>query len=84
MLNLNMKDAEGYVKLIKMAEPKFITLKGYTWLGGSKKRLAISNMPSMKEIEDFTESIASNLTNYKTKLRDKISRVIIIEKTKLI
>lgn len=73
---LNLKDAEGWAKLIKIAEPKFVEFKGYTWLGESRKRLKQENMPSMEDLEKFAKKI-SKLTKYKIKHRDKVSRVII-------
>ncbi|MEW6062950.1 MAG: 4-demethylwyosine synthase TYW1 [Nanoarchaeota archaeon] len=76
---LNMKDLEGYATLINKAKPKFIHLKGYTWVGESRKRLKINNMPYTKEIEDFAEEIAK-LTGYKIKLKDNISRIVILGK----
>jgi tRNA wybutosine-synthesizing protein 1 len=73
---LNLKDAEGWAKLIKLAQPKFVEFKGYTWLGESRKRLKQEDMPSMQELEDFAREIAK-LTGYKVKHKDKVSRVII-------
>jgi tRNA wybutosine-synthesizing protein 1 len=73
---LNLKDAEGWASLIKLAEPKFFEFKGYTWLGESRKRLKQENMPSMSDLEKFAKKI-TKLTGYKIKHRDKVSRVII-------
>ena len=75
----NIKDPEGYAKLIKIAEPKFIEFKGYSYLGGSKKRLQMSNMPRMEELEEFAQEISKH-TGYKIKVRDKTSRVIVFIK----
>lgn len=79
---LNLKDAEGWAKLIKIAEPKIVEFKGYTWLGESRKRLKQENMPSMSDLEKFAKKIAK-LTGYKIKHKDKISRVIIFSKSSL-
>ncbi|MFQ5997945.1 MAG: 4-demethylwyosine synthase TYW1 [Candidatus Bathyarchaeia archaeon] len=76
---VNLKDAEGYSKLIRRGEPKFVELKGYSWLGESQKRLPINAMPSMEELDAFAEDI-SNLTKYTVKTRDKKSRVIVMVK----
>lgn len=73
---LNLKDAEGWARLIKLAKPKFVEFKGYTWLGESRKRLKAENMPTMQELEGFAKKIVK-LTGYKIKHRDKVSRVII-------
>ena len=73
---LNLKDAEGWSRLIALAQPKIVEFKGYTWLGESRQRLKREDMPSMQELEDFAKKI-SKLTGYKVKHKDKISRVII-------
>jgi len=78
---LNLKDAEGWAKLIKLAQPKIVEFKGYTWLGESRQRLKREDMPSMQELEDFARKI-TKLTGYKVKHKDKISRVIIFSKGK--
>jgi tRNA wybutosine-synthesizing protein 1 len=73
---LNLKDAEGWAKLIKLAEPDIVEFKGYTWLGESRQRLKREDMPSMQELEDFAKKI-TKLTKYKVKHNDNISRVIV-------
>ncbi len=79
---LNLKDAEGWARLIKIAEPKFVEFKGYTWLGESRKRLKQEAMPSMSDLEKFAKKI-TKLTGYKIKHRDEVSRVIIFAKNSL-
>lgn len=76
---LNLKDAKGYSKLIKIAQPKFISIKGFSLLGDSKKTLKMENMPSMSELNDFANQI-KKYTKYLIKRKDKISRVIILVK----
>lgn len=76
---LNDHNADEFSNLINNYKPKFVQLKGYSWLGESKKRLKLSNMPTMKEIEDYGKIIQEK-TNYILKLKDKISRVIIFVK----
>ena len=50
---LNDHNAEEFSELINKYQPKFVQLKGYSWLGESKKRLKLSNMPAMQEIENY-------------------------------
>lgn len=76
---LNLKDPVGYSNLISRSEPGFVELKGYSWLGESKKRLAEEAMPNMSELEDFSDEVA-RLTGYEVKARDKKSRVIVMVK----
>lgn len=80
---LNLKDAEGWSRLIKIAQPDIVEFKGYTWLGESRKRLKQEDMPSMKDLEYFAKKI-TRLTGYKVKHKDKISRVIIFAKENIV
>jgi len=74
---LNMHDAEGFAELIKLSEPKFVELKGYSWLGESRKRLSKENVPTLEELIEFGEKI-SKLTGYKIKMTDEASRVVML------
>ncbi|MEM2873832.1 MAG: 4-demethylwyosine synthase TYW1 [Candidatus Nanoarchaeia archaeon] len=76
---LNLKDAKGWAKLIKLAKPKFVEFKGYTWLGESRQRLKQDNMPTMRDLESFARKI-SKLTGYVVRYKDTVSRVIIFSK----
>ena len=55
---INMVNPESYAELIKLAGPTFVELKAYMWVGHSRERLAIENMPLHKDILEFAESIA--------------------------
>ncbi len=74
---LNMDDAEGYSKLIKLAEPKFVELKGYAWMGESRNRLKKENTPEMEDLMRFANDL-EKLTGYKIKLTDDASRVVML------
>ncbi|MEM2824724.1 MAG: 4-demethylwyosine synthase TYW1 [Thermofilaceae archaeon] len=74
---LNMVEPEGYAKLIERSQPRFVELKGYTWVGESQKRLPITAMPTLKELEEFAQKIAE-LTGYRVKLADEKSRVVML------
>jgi tRNA wybutosine-synthesizing protein 1 len=77
--NLNLKDPEGYAKLILMADSKFVELKGYAWLGESRKRLKEENVPTLEELINFAKEL-EKLTGYKIKLKDEASRVVLLIK----
>jgi len=74
---LNMVEPEGYAKLIERAQPKFVELKGYTWVGESQKRLPITAMPRLGELEAFAGRLAE-LTGYRIKVSDEKSRVVML------
>jgi tRNA wybutosine-synthesizing protein 1 len=58
---LNDSDAEGYAELIKKGNPDFIEIKGYVFVGASRERLNIDNMPMHEEVVDFTKHVAEHL-----------------------
>jgi len=54
----NMKDAEGYAKLVALGEPDFIEIKSVTFCGESKaSNLTIANTPWHEEVRDFCEKM---------------------------
>lgn len=80
--NMTMVDSEGYSKLIKIAEPDFVEIKGYAWLGESRQRLKNSNVPNMEELKEFAENI-ERFSGYKIKNEDERSRVVLLNKSEL-
>ena len=77
--DLNMHDTAGYAKLIERASPDFIEVKGYMWLGFSRKRLKKANMPSHKEVKEFADKISA-LAGYKFKDEQEESRVVLLKR----
>ncbi|MBW2978447.1 4-demethylwyosine synthase TYW1 [Candidatus Woesearchaeota archaeon] len=78
--NLNMIEPENYAKLIKKADPIFVEVKAYMFVGYSMQRLSIQNMPRHHEVKAFTEKIIKYLPNYKIKDEKKESRVVLLAK----
>jgi tRNA wybutosine-synthesizing protein 1 len=54
----NMKNPEGYAKLIGKANPDFIEIKAYMHLGESQSRLPRDAMPFPKDVERFAKEVA--------------------------
>jgi tRNA wybutosine-synthesizing protein 1 len=74
---INMKEPEKYAELIKKAEPDFIEAKGYMFVGGSRQRLAIENMPTHDEIVYFANELNKSL-GYNLIGEKKDSRVVLL------
>ena len=75
--NYNLCDPEGYAKLDNRAEPDLIEPKGYVFVGGSRQRLTINEMPDFSTIKDFAVRLGE-LTG-KTLLKEKAdSRVCLL------
>lgn len=77
--DMNMVDPAGYGKLIKRAEPDFVEVKGYMFIGASRQRLSIKNMPLHPEVVKFSEDIARSC-GYKVIDDQPASRVTLLAK----
>lgn len=59
--DLNLGWEDQYSALDGKADPLFIEPKGYVFVGGSRNRLSLSNMPSHQTISEFSKRIATRL-----------------------
>jgi len=75
----NMHGIDGYADLIRKAEPDFVEVKAYMFVGGSRRRLSMGNMPSHEDVRGFSEQLAGAL-GYKVKDEKKDSRVVLLAK----
>jgi len=75
----NMDDTyiKQYAKLDEMASPMFIEPKGYVFVGYSRKRMNLANMPSHKSVYDFGTKLAENL-GYELAMEKPDSRVVLL------
>ncbi len=55
--DLNFGWLEDYAALDKIADPDLIEPKGYVFVGGSRERLSLTNMPSFEEIKEFSSRL---------------------------
>ena len=69
-----------YAKLDEKASPMFIEPKGYVFVGYSRKRMNLSNMPSHNSIKQFGKTLADKL-GYKMSMEKPDSRVVLLTKT---
>ena len=77
--NMDTKFIKNYSRLDKIASPLFIEPKGYVFVGYSRKRMTISNMPSHNSVRDFGIALANNL-DYKLIMERADSRVVLLSK----
>ncbi len=77
--NMNMFDLEGYAKLIGIAQPNFIEVKSYMWMGYSKTKLLPRNSPFHSEIQEFCEKLVK-LIPYKIADEQEVSRVVLLQR----
>ncbi|MBD3248559.1 4-demethylwyosine synthase TYW1 [Candidatus Woesearchaeota archaeon] len=77
---MNMIKPEKYAELIEKAQPDHVELKAYMFVGSSRHRLTIDNMPRHHEVKEFTELILKHLKDYSLKDEKKESRVVLLKK----
>jgi tRNA wybutosine-synthesizing protein 1 len=75
--NIDEKYIQEYAKLISKANPMFIEPKGYVFVGYSRKRMTIKNMPSHENIRDFANKLAEE-TGYNFLMEKSDSRVVLL------
>lgn len=78
--DVNMIDSEGYAKLILRADPDFIECKSYMFVGASRQRLSLKNMPYHEEVLAFAKQVASHLPNYDIASEHTGSRAVMLAK----
>jgi tRNA wybutosine-synthesizing protein 1 len=76
-----MSDEKEFAKLIEKAEPDFVEVKSYMYVGYSRQRLSIENMPLHEEAKEFAEKINESL-GYHFAGESKPSRVVLLSKRK--
>jgi len=76
---INMKNPQGYAKLIRKANPTYIEAKAYMHVGYSRLRLDYENMPTHEEIRAFSTELAKE-TGYNLIDESKDSRVVLLSK----
>ncbi len=76
---LNDNHIKEYAELIKKADPDFVEVKAYMFIGKSRQRLKHENMPAHNEIIEFSKELAKELA-WKVIDEKKESRVALIAK----
>jgi tRNA wybutosine-synthesizing protein 1 len=76
---MNMEDAKGWGEIIKQAQPMFVEVKAYMFVGFSRLRLKMSNMPRHHEVKEFAEDIC-RASGYKMIDEKEESRVVLLMK----
>lgn len=75
----NLTNPQGYARLIEKAAPDFVEAKAYMYVGYSRYRMTIDNMPSFEDIMDFARAIEVN-SSYTISDFQKASRVVLLKR----
>jgi len=79
---INIEDLHGYASLIKKADPDFVEVKAYMFVGSSRERLLMENMPFHPEVVEFSKKLEKLLKKWKIFDEQKESRVVLLAKNK--
>ncbi|UCH72298.1 MAG: 4-demethylwyosine synthase TYW1, partial [Thermoplasmatales archaeon] len=77
--NMDEKYIEDYSSLDERASPLYIEPKGYVFVGYSRKRMTIANMPSHENVHAFGDALAKKL-NYNLALEKPDSRAVLLSR----
>ncbi len=73
----NMGWEDEYARLDELADPTFIEPKGYVFVGDSRTRMTVGNMPSHASVREFSSRLASRLSLRILRERED-SRVVLV------
>ena len=71
------KALKGFARLINLANPTYVEVKAYMWVGASRERLKRINMPRHEEVRRFAQRL-SELTGYPVYGESISSRVVLL------
>ncbi len=71
--------AVQFAKLVKKANPMFLEVKSYSWLGSSRERLGKENVSSYREVKKFAQEVGKRC-GYKFIDGQEESRVVLMMK----
>lgn len=78
-INDKKKYLKEYAELFKKGNFDFIEVKAYMWLGYSRRRLTMENMPSHDDVKGFATSLLSYLDHYTYEDEVKLSRIVLLK-----
>jgi tRNA wybutosine-synthesizing protein 1 len=81
-MNMDSNQMQGFKDLILRGDPDFIEIKGYMFVGSSRQRLSIKNMPYHEDIVIYSNEFVKLLDDYEIVNEHKASRVVLLAKKK--
>ncbi len=76
---INDVHPEQYAELLERSDADFVEVKGYMFVGASRQKLEMENMPRHHEVKDFAEKIIKHCS-YKAIDEQPESRVVLLAK----
>ncbi|MDD5337204.1 MAG: 4-demethylwyosine synthase TYW1 [Candidatus ainarchaeum sp.] len=79
-VNDSEKEMKGFAEMFEKTKADFIEIKGYMFLGDSRKRLVFENMPKHEYVREYAKKIAKMLPNYEIIDEDYLSRIVLLKR----
>lgn len=79
-LNSDEKYLEEFANLIEKSKADFVEVKAYMFLGSSRKRLKIENMPYHKDVVEYSKKLFPHLPNYGIINEHAPSRIVLFKR----
>ena len=73
-----MEKVDEFFGLIEKAEPDFIEVKSYMFIGASRDRMKKENMPLHEDVVEFCKKLEKKLENYEIVSEQISSRVVML------
>ncbi|TRY70356.1 hypothetical protein TCAL_09417 [Tigriopus californicus] len=81
----NAEEMDNYAKLVDMAKPDFIEVKGVTYCGTSKaSTLTMDNVPWHEEVLHFVRQLTSRLPDYEISCEHEHSNCVLVSHKKFL
>ncbi len=80
-LNDYERSIKQYSKLIEKSKADFLEVKGYMWLGLSRKRLKEHHMPLHEYVKEWSRHLAAHLPKYSIIDEDEQSRIVLFKRS---
>lgn len=74
----NMVEPQGYANIVNKSGAHFVEVKAYMFVGASRERLRIENMPRHEEVRLFANQILKYTPGYKLIDESPASRVVLL------
>ena len=79
-LNDKEEDIPEFAKLFEKSKADFIEIKAYMFLGMSRERLKVSNMPLHKDVKEYAQKLLKYLDNYEYNDEHEPSRIVLLKR----
>ncbi len=76
-INMSEEDAKEFARIIKLADPTYIEVKAYMYVGASRKRLRPENMPRHEDVVEFSKLI-SKYSGVPIRSQSMPSRIVLL------